>query len=205
MTQYRTVILMGPTGSGKTPFGNYLEKKGLWNTRCHHFDFGENLRKTAYSDNGCEFSAKEKIFLRDILEKGILLENESFNIALKILETFIKRKNVYNGDYLLMNGLPRHIGQAESLKSLLDVTHIFHLDCSADTILTRIATNAGGDRTGRTDDTLTLVREKLRIFEERTSPVKEYYCSNGAGLINFNVGEMTSHRKLYQELHALPL
>ncbi|HON79477.1 MAG TPA: nucleoside monophosphate kinase [Spirochaetota bacterium] len=203
MTQFPAVILMGPTGSGKTPFGDYLEKNGFWNTRCHHFDFGENLRETAYSDNGSAFSTAEKKFLRDILEKGALLENESFSIALKILESFIARRNVQKDEYLLMNGLPRHIGQAEALKPLLEVTHIFHLDCTPDTVLARISTNAGGDRTGRTDDDITLVCEKLRIFHERTSPVKEYYLSHGAGLITFDVEEATSHRELYEQLHDI--
>jgi hypothetical protein len=38
------LLLLGPTGAGKTPLGDWLEAHGLWGRPCHHFDFGANLR-----------------------------------------------------------------------------------------------------------------------------------------------------------------
>ena len=43
----QAVVLLGPTGSGKTPLGEWLEAKGLGGRRCHHFDFGTRLRRVA--------------------------------------------------------------------------------------------------------------------------------------------------------------
>ncbi len=43
----KAILLLGPTGSGKTPLGQALEKKGLAGRRCVHFDFGANLREIA--------------------------------------------------------------------------------------------------------------------------------------------------------------
>lgn len=45
--RYAAMVLLGPTGSGKTPLGHVFAARGFLNRRCAHFDFGENLR-----DNG---------------------------------------------------------------------------------------------------------------------------------------------------------
>ena len=42
------ILLLGPTGSGKTPLGDRLQIRDLWGRRCHHFDFGVRLRDVAY-------------------------------------------------------------------------------------------------------------------------------------------------------------
>ena len=41
------LLLIGPTGSGKTPLGELLERSGLWGRPCRHFDFGERMRRIA--------------------------------------------------------------------------------------------------------------------------------------------------------------
>ena len=45
--QINTILLIGPTGSGKTPFGDYLEQHGIADRACLHFDFGSSLRSAA--------------------------------------------------------------------------------------------------------------------------------------------------------------
>jgi adenylate kinase family enzyme len=45
MTIPKAILLLGPTGSGKTPLGQVLEERGLWGHTCMHFDFGANLRE----------------------------------------------------------------------------------------------------------------------------------------------------------------
>ena len=39
------VLILGSTGSGKTPLGEYIEQNGLNGIKCHHFDFGACLRR----------------------------------------------------------------------------------------------------------------------------------------------------------------
>jgi len=43
-TRNPAVLLLGPTGAGKTPLGEMIEARGLWGMSCLHFDFGANLR-----------------------------------------------------------------------------------------------------------------------------------------------------------------
>lgn len=45
------VLLLGSTGSGKTPLGDLIERRGLRGVRCLHFDFGVNLRKIVDRDS----------------------------------------------------------------------------------------------------------------------------------------------------------
>ena len=85
MNPYKTLLLVGPTGSGKTPLGDLLQEKGLWDKRCVHFDFGANLRKIAETPAGSSFFTNGKIdIITHSLSTGVLLENENFHIAEKI-------------------------------------------------------------------------------------------------------------------------
>jgi adenylate kinase family enzyme len=143
MIRHQAVLLLGPTGSGKTPLGDWLQDLGLWGRRCHHFDFGAGLREIAAAHASAGFTAREMRYIQDVVEKGTLLENETFYLASKILGNFILRRQVHPRDLLVMNGLPRHIGQAEALSEMLQFVAIVHLECSAETVWERLQSNAG--------------------------------------------------------------
>ena len=69
----RALLLLGPTGSSKTPLGQLIEQRGLWQTRCLHFDFGANLRQIVAQDRPDELIGRNDLdFLADLLE-GISL------------------------------------------------------------------------------------------------------------------------------------
>jgi len=57
--------------------------------------------------------------VQGVVERGALLENESFHVALRILDSYISARSVEPDDLLIMNGLPRHIGQAEAIAPYL--------------------------------------------------------------------------------------
>ncbi len=42
-----SILLLGPTGAGKSPLGNQMEQNGIRGKRCFHFDFGHELRSIA--------------------------------------------------------------------------------------------------------------------------------------------------------------
>jgi adenylate kinase family enzyme len=185
------ILLLGPTGSGKTPLGDYLEQVLLWNQRCHHFDFGANLRAVVVGDEAGSFTAEEIRFLRRALEEGVLLEAEHFPLAARILDAFIARKGVRAADLLLLNGLPRHVEQARAMESKVTVINVVQLDCDARTVAERLRRNSGGDRAQRADDMEALVARKLAIYEERTRPLLDYYRSQGVRILKVPVGVKT--------------
>jgi adenylate kinase len=197
--RHPAILLIGPTGSGKSPLGQWLETHGLRGRRCHHFDFGANLRDAA-SGKCSGFVPEEIRFLRDVLERGALLENETFSIALKILDGFIAKRRVQMGDLLVMNGLPRHTGQAAGLEGRLEFVGVVHLLCDTATVLERLRRNTSGDRTARVDDDRELVEKKLRIFNERTAPLIAHYRALGAPVTEVNVGVETQPAEMAKSL-----
>ncbi|HLD36822.1 MAG TPA: nucleoside monophosphate kinase [Planctomycetota bacterium] len=195
------VLLLGPTGSGKTPLGNLMEKKGLGRQRCYHFDFGENLRLMAKSKKPDKrFTPEEISFINEVLASGALLENEHFYLARKILDWFITRNRVSSEGLIILNGLPRHIGQAKEIDSILDIETVVHLTCAPKTIQARIKNNSGGDRSGRTDDGLDAIKNKIALFNQRTSKLIEHYRAAGTRIVNITVTEKTTPKEMLKAL-----
>ena len=199
------ILLLGPTGSGKTPLGDHLEQASLWNRRCHHFDFGANLRAVVAGDGAGSFTAEEIRFLRRMLEEGVLLEAEHFPLAARILDAFITRKGVRTSDLLVLNGLPRHLEQARAMERKVSVISVVQLDCDARTVAERLQRNSGGDRAQRADDVETLVARKLAIYEERTRPLLDHYHSQGVRILKVPVGIKTQPAEIAAQLCAQQL
>jgi len=170
------ILLLGPTSSGKTPLGDALAEKGINNHRAAHFDFGSHLREAVNNPQRYPLLTPADITLLERkLRDNALLEDHEFYIAERILGSFITTGNLGENDYLLLNGLPRHTGQAEALESLLSVTLVIYLECTSEVVMDRIRSNAGGDRTLRDDDSPGEVERKLDLFRQRTLPLLDYY------------------------------
>ena len=196
------ILLLGPTGSGKTPLGDQLERVSLWNRRCHHFDFGANLRAVVAGDEAGSFTTEEIRFLRRVLEEGVLLEAEHFPLAARILDAFIAREGIRAADLLVLNGLPRHLEQARAMERKVTVIVVVQLDCDARTVAERLRRNSGGDRAQRADDAEALVARKLAIYEERTRPLLDHYCSQGVRILKVPVGVKTQPAEIAGRLCA---
>ena len=198
------ILLIGPTSAGKTPLGDHIQQRGIRGRRCHHFDFGHELRSiSAMQEPFPEFSPEEHAFIRDVLDKGRLLEDDHFSLAEKILRRFLAERGWEEPDLIILNGLPRHAGQARDMEQLVTITHLLALDCCVEDVCARIERNSGGDRTFRTDDSEEMVREKLALYAQRTAPLMEYYSAKGCRLAALCVDAAASPESLYAQL--LPL
>ena len=182
----KAILLLGPTGSGKTPLGELLEKESFAGKKCFHFDFGDRLRRSAAKPTGL-LSDAELADVNNSLHTGVLLTDEQFLIAEKLLGGFIEETGVSRSGLIVLNGLPRHSGQAAALEKIVRMMAVVILDCNAATVLERIRTDAGGDRGNRVDDTIEQVRRKLDIFNEKTLPLVEYYQKCGVRIVRFTV------------------
>ncbi|MCX6562183.1 MAG: nucleoside monophosphate kinase [Candidatus Aminicenantes bacterium] len=208
MDNKKAILLVGPTGAGKTPLGELLECRGFRGRRCLHFDFGANLRAIAASFEAViagerqddAFSARERAVILDSLAGGALLENENFPIAEKILDRFVHEKGVGRDDLLIMNGLPRHPGQARDLERSTEVCAVVNLIGTAAVIKERIRLDTGGDRAGRSDDSLEAVERKLEIFEKRTLPLLEFYAARRVPILKIPVGAGTTAEEVLADL-----
>jgi adenylate kinase family enzyme len=199
------LLLVGPTGAGKSPLGRTLEQRGLWGRPCVHFDFGANLREIVAQDQPDDWIGPDDIaFLRRVLQSGALLEDEQFPLAARILKRFLRRRAVGGDPWIVLNGLPRHVGQAQGVGSILHVRLTVQLACSAEVVLQRIRGNVDGDRTLRSDDDEDLVRRKLLIFMERTSPLLDYYRRHGAWEVTVQVAANMGSVEMWEALPQPP-
>ncbi|MBN2526795.1 MAG: nucleoside monophosphate kinase [Deltaproteobacteria bacterium] len=191
------ILLIGPTGSGKTPLGDYIAQHGLNRIEYAHFDFGELLRQTAAGTRDSGISSSDVRFLKDILEKGALLEKQTFYLAKKIITHFNRNTPA---KAVVLNGLPRHVDQAKDVAPWFDIQAVLRLQCSPEVVMARILTNAGNDRTARTDDALLLVQKKLQIFIERTAPLCDWFAANGVPVIDVPILVSTSPESIVKQI-----
>lgn len=197
--RHNAILIVGPTGAGKTPLGNCLAQKGLQGRPCFHFDFGEQLRMAAVNGHP-RISSEDRDFLNQVLETGALLENRHFYIAEAILREFATRHLAGGDGFLLLNGLPRHVDQARDVDRIVAIRAVIQLDCTPETVCDRIAQNTGCDRDGRSDDSLPEIRNKLAIYNARTLPLVNYYENRGIPVRRIEVACHTTP----EEMVAMP-
>ena len=198
----KAILIIGATGTGKTPFGEQLETQKLWNNRSRHFDFGEQLRNAVLEKPEIlEENEIEKISA--LLKSNSLLEESDFPIAEKLLTHFIKN-TAGTDEIIILNGLPRHKTQAEAIESIVDIKLIIHFSADAYTIKKRIAYNSGGDRTNRTDDSVEEIERKLKIFKENTLPLISYYKNLDKTVLEIEIETETTPLYIIQELNSMP-
>jgi adenylate kinase family enzyme len=198
----RALLLIAPTGAGKTPLGNLLEARGLRGAACHHFDFGEHLRRIAAGAAApAGLDAGDGACVRRLLETGALLEDRDFRIAEAILRDFIAARHVRPSDLLILTGLPHHVSQADDVDAIVRVEEVLHLSCPAEVVAERIRADTGGDRAGRDDDGPAATGRKLATFHERTAPLIEHYRRKGARIETVEVGTTTTADDLWTILN----
>lgn len=188
MPRQEGILILGPTGSGKTPLGELLEKTGLGGWRCCHFDFGARFRSAA----SCDFppaplADADIAVIRESMKTGELLTDEQFPVAAKILAAFLQEKNADENCMVILNGMPRHSGQAAGIEGVLRVCSVVELSCEPAVVLERIRRDTGGDRAGRKDDLPALVIRKLEIYRQQTRPLLKYYSERGVPVLTVPV------------------
>ncbi len=198
------VLILGPTGVGKSPLGDEMARRGLFGRTCHHLDFGSELRNAVSGgDLSAPYSSEELDFIHGVLERGLLLENEHFPLAEKIIGLFLSRDGFTGKHLLVLNGIPRHRGQAQDLERTVHVRAVVVLDCSAGEVVSRIASNIGGDRTERSDDSVEMIEKKLSIFRQRTAPLIDLYEQQGCMIYRIAVDRNMTPGEAYSELSRL--
>ncbi len=200
------ILLIGPTGSGKTPLGAYIEKRGIFNRPCSHFDFGEHLRRCATQPlPSANLSNSDYATIKSILTKGALLDDSNFHIAEKLLQAHITMHALQPETMIILNGLPRHTGQADALRPIIHIARVIHLQCTPETVFQRITKNSGGDRTNRTDDTPAEIKDKLNTYHSRTRPLLDYYTRANVPIHTINISATTTPEQITATINARPV
>jgi adenylate kinase len=196
-----SLLLLGPTGSGKTPLGAEIERRGLGGRPCVHLDFGANLRAIAADPRASgRLSTAEVEAVRVSLATGALFEDRDMPMIVKIVEAFAEDGRLGFGTLLVLNGLPRHAKQAEGLAGVVDVRSVVRLEASAAVILERMRLDPGGDRAARPDGSFEAVERRLIDFRKRTLPLVDHYRGLGVPVHVIPVAASMTAGEMYELL-----
>ncbi len=190
-------LLIGPTGSGKSPLGGALERE----TGRAHLDFGALLRDVAAGERLRGLPGGDRARVGAVLAARALFEDADGPLVRRLLDRFLAENSARPG--IVLNGIPRHEGQAEGFDALWRVTAVVLLEASAEVTYARIARRRRGeslDHAGRDDDALEDVRGKLALYAARTKPLVAWYAKRGVPVLQRIVSATQDEAQLAKEL-----
>ena len=173
--KYRSILLFGAPGAGKGTQGKILGVIPNY-FHCACGDVFRNLRAD---------SPLGKIFI-DYSGRGQLVPDEpTIELWRQFIENSTKIGRFHPGqDTLVLDGIPRNVRQAEILRDTLDVKAVFYLKSKdEDKLVERIQRRA--IKENRLDDAnLGVIRDRLRVYENETKPVLNFYGRKAVHQIN---------------------
>ena len=155
------LLFLGPPGAGKGTQANlFCTKYGL-----DHLSTGDLLRDEV--DSGSELGLQAS----EVMNKGELVSDE---LVLSIVEG--RLMNIKKG--WLLDGFPRNVNQANSLKKLLErinqpLEAVVSIQVTDHYLIKRLLAR------GRKDDNEEVIANRLKIYSEKTSPLIDLYNKQG--------------------------
>jgi adenylate kinase len=164
--KYKTFLLFGAPGSGKGTQGKTLGSI----PRFYHCPCGDVFRsidtRTKVGKAFLEFSSKGHLVPDDIT---VELWKEAIEAAVDA------HKFKPDIDILVLDGIPRNVGQAKIMEEMIDVEKVFHLSCpNRETLFSRLKKRALKDN--RLDDANEqVIQRRLETYEMESKPVLSHY------------------------------
>ena len=172
------LVLLGAPGSGKGTQAARLKE----HLQVPHISTGDLLRAEVAAGSPLGLAAKE------VMARGELVSDA---ILLGMLEDRLSRPDTAGG--FILDGYPRNLAQADALDGLLTrlkqpFDYAVQLDVPMELLVERIAGRAKAE--GRADDSPESVRTRLKIYDDQTAPVIEYYRQHGQLTVVDGVGDL---------------
>jgi adenylate kinase len=164
--KYRSILLFGAPGAGKGTQGKILGViPNFFHCACG--DVFRNLRPE---------SKLGKVFV-EYSGRGQLVPDEP---TIELWRDFIDNTTKIGRfhpatDTLVLDGIPRNVAQAKILRNTLDVVAVLYMKSSDNKkLIARIQRRA--IKENRLDDAnLSVIRDRLRVYENETKPVLKFY------------------------------
>jgi adenylate kinase len=163
----RFIILFGPPGAGKGTQAKLLEQAlGLPQISTGDL-FRYNLR------NETELGK----LARSYMDRGDLVPDE---VTVAMVKDRLARPDAAGG--AILDGFPRNVAQAGALDELLAqlggrITIVPNVVVDREELVQRLVKR--GQIEGRADDTEDTIRNRMRVYEEQTKPLLDYYQQRG--------------------------
>ena len=172
------LILFGPPGAGKGTQATYIAE----NYGVEHISTGDVLREAVKKESEVGLLAKS------FMDKGELVPDRV------VIQIIMEKLSTLDKNGFMLDGFPRTVAQAEALDEMLselglEIDVVIFLDVDDEEVIDRIMKRQQLE--GRDDDSVDVVRNRLKVYRDQTSPLVNYYDSksilkkvNGIGEID---------------------
>lgn len=156
------LILFGPPGAGKGTQANFIAEK--YNVA--HISTGDVLREAVKNKTEVGLHAKSFMDKGELVPDSVVIE-----IIKQKLTSLIDMK-------FMLDGFPRTVPQAEALDKMLgelgvNLDVVVFLDVNDEEVVQRIMKRQ--ELENRQDDTEDVLRNRLNVYRDQTSPLGEFY------------------------------
>jgi len=182
------IILLGHPGSGKGTEAKLIQKKyGI-----PHISTGDIFRAISQKNTELGRRAKELIGAGDFVPD---------DITIQVVKERLSKYDCKKG--LILDGFPRNLNQAKELDKTVKIDKVIHLHIDDETAVKRLSARWQCKKCGiiyginmrprldnlcdkckerlyqREDDKPELVRKRIEIYHDETTPLIEYYKNKG--------------------------
>lgn len=163
------IVIFGAPGSGKgTQSERLIREYGL-----RHISTGEVLRDQIARGTELGLTADSYI------SRGQLIPDD---LMIKVLASVLDENPEQTKKGVIFDGFPRTIPQAVALKKLLEergteLHAVVGLEVPQDELVQRMIKR--GRDTGRADDNLDTIKNRLQVYHNQTSPLRDHYMAQG--------------------------
>ena len=164
------LIFLGPPGAGKGTQAARIEAA----YKIPQLSTGDMLRAAVAA--GTETGRQAK----DIMARGDLVPD---SVVVDIISERIQAADCANG--FILDGFPRNVSQARALDGVLvkegvNLDAVIELAVDPDILIARILKRVQESPDGpRDDDTEEALQHRLRVYEDQTAPVADFYAEKG--------------------------
>ena len=171
------IAIFGPPGAGKGTQSKFLIDK----YNLTYISTGDILRSEIAEDSDLGKKAK------DTIAAGKLVGDD---LIVQIIEKQIKDSKK---DGILFDGFPRTVVQAYILDGLLlklntQLSFMLSLEVPREELISRLLER--GKSSGRSDDNLKVIESRLKEYEDKTLPLKDFYKDRGKFIAIDGVGSI---------------
>jgi adenylate kinase len=163
--KFRSILLFGPPGSGKGTLGKILASAGGQ----YHLSSGDLLRGLSPK------SAAGQLFHSYAVKGEFAPDETMIEIWHHYMMGLIATNRYFPEEqFLLLDGLPRTVGQVELTRDHLDVERILVLDVAEEELLARLQRRASLEN--RSDDVdPQVLHRRMEVYRDQTAQILDHY------------------------------